>query len=156
MLKKFLSASRWAHDSTDWVSLILRLSLGVLMLNHGVPKLMKLLDGDFQFGDPIGLGAKTSLILGVFAEFLCSILLALGLFTRFTLIPLTIMMSVAVFIVHQDDPWSRKEGALLFLLPYLALFLLGSGRYSLDALLFKRNREMLARQKQKDQASNSN
>ncbi|MEP7322529.1 MAG: DoxX family protein [Saprospiraceae bacterium] len=150
MFKKLLSASRWSHDSTDWVSLILRLSLGGLMLNHGIPKFLKLIHGDFQFGDPIGLGAKTSLVLAVFAEFLCSILLALGLYTRFTIIPLAFTMFIAAFVVLQDDSFSGKENALLFLLPYVALFLLGSGRYSLDAVLFKRNRELLVKQKNKD------
>jgi putative oxidoreductase len=152
MMKKLLSASRWSHDSTDWVSLILRLTLGGLMLIHGVPKFMNLIHGNFEFGDPIGLGVKTSLFLAVFAEFLCSILLALGLYTRFTIIPLAFTMFVAAFVVLKDDPFSRKETALLFLLPYLALFLLGSGRYSLDAILFKRNRELLVKQKNKDRS----
>lgn len=144
MFKKLLSASRWSHDSTDWVSLILRLSLGSLMLTHGVPKFLKLIHGDFDFGDPIGLGVKTSLYLAVFAEFLCSILLALGLWTRFTIIPLAFTMIVAAFVVLKDESIGGKEHALLYLVPYIALFLLGSGRYSLDAVLFKRNREHLA------------
>jgi putative oxidoreductase len=44
-------------------------------------------------------------------------------------------MLVAVLIIHAADPISDKEHGLLFLMPYLALFLLGSGQFSLDALI---------------------
>ncbi len=133
MLKKLLSATRWSHDSTDWVSLILRLTICALMLSHGYPKFQKLMaGGEIQFGDPLHIGATASLTLVVLAEFICSILLVLGLFTRLALMPLIINMLVIVLVVHASDPLGRKELGLIYLFAYLALFLLGSGRFSLD------------------------
>lgn len=66
------------------------------------------------------------------AEFFCSILLILGLGTRIVLIPLIIAMTVVAFMVHGSDPLSEKESALLFLIPFLTLFITGPGKYSLD------------------------
>jgi putative oxidoreductase len=137
MLQKLLSPSRWSADATDYASLVLRLTLGLLMLNHGIPKMMNLFSGNIQFADPIGIGVPASLALTVFAEVLCSILVAAGLWTRLALIPLMITMLVAVSVVHFNDGMDKKELALIYLLPYLALFLLGSGKFSMDAFMKK-------------------
>lgn len=135
MLQKLFSPSTWSVNATDWASLILRLTLGLLMLSHGIPKLMNLMNGPVEFGDPIGIGVTSSLALTVFAEFLCSVLIVVGLWTRLALIPLIITMVVAVFIVHINDDLGKMEPGLMYLLSYCALFLLGSGTYSIDALL---------------------
>jgi putative oxidoreductase len=135
MLQKLFSPANWSANASDWASLILRLTLGLLMLNHGLPKLMNFMSGNMEFGDPIGIGVPASLALTVFAEFLCSILIAIGLWTRLALIPLIITMLVAVFIVHKNDGMAEMEHGLMYLLSYCALFLLGSGNYSIDAFL---------------------
>lgn len=137
MLQKLLSPSRWSADATDFASLILRLTFGLLMLPHGYSKLMGLMGGDWGFANPIGIGEPASLVLTIFAEFLCSILIIIGLWTRMALIPLIITMIVAVGIIHFNDGMDKKEHGLMFLLPYIALFLLGSGKFSVDALLKK-------------------
>lgn len=122
----------------DLALLILRLSVGLLMLTHGIPKLTGFTqivsEGGFipVFGSvALGLG------LTVMAEVFMSVFLAIGLFTRFSLVPLIVTMLVAVFVAHASDPLSVKEHALLFLFPYLALMLTGPGRFSVDHLLFK-------------------
>lgn len=116
--------------------LLLRLAAGGMMAYaHGWGKLQRMLNGEMGFADPIGIGEELSLILAVFAEFLCGLLVVLGLFTRAALIPLIITMVVAVFIVHADDPFSKQEFGLLYLVPYLTLFLTGPGAYSLDKKL---------------------
>ncbi|WP_338647880.1 DoxX family protein [Flavobacterium sp. KS-LB2] len=138
MVKKLFSSATWSATATSWASLILRVTFGLLMLSHGVPKLMKLLNGTMEFGDPIGIGVPASLTLTVFAEVVCSLLLVIGLWTRLALIPLIITMFVAVFIVHIQDDLATMESALLYLLSYCALFLLGSGTYSMDAVLGKK------------------
>jgi len=67
----------------DIVLLVVRLFIGFAMISHGYPKLQTLIDGgDIKFFDFLGLGPKISLGLTVFAEFVCSIFIILGLFTR--------------------------------------------------------------------------
>ncbi|WP_319500232.1 DoxX family protein [uncultured Draconibacterium sp.] len=115
--------------------LLLRLASGGFMLTHGFPKLQRLLAGEMQFGDPLGLGPEVSLVLAVFAEFFCSILIMLGLGTRLAVIPLIVTMAVAAFIVHGADPFGRKEMALFYLVSYVVLLLSGSGKFSVDRLI---------------------
>ena len=118
--------------------LILRLSAGGFMLTHGYPKLQRLLSGELRFSDPLGLGPEVSLVLAVFAEFLCSILIVLGLGTRVATLPLIVTMSVAAFISHGSDPFARKELALMYLVSFVVLLLNGGGKYSVDHFLQKK------------------
>jgi len=111
---------------------ILRVSAGGFMLSHGYPKLQRLLAGEMNFGDPLGLGPEVSLVLAVFAEFVCAILVMLGLGTRLATIPLIVTMAVAAFIAHGADPFGRKEMALLYLVVFVVLLLTGGGKYSAD------------------------
>ena len=116
----------------DLAALVLRIIGGGLMLTHGIPKLMKLINGDMGFADPIGIGATPSLLLTVFAEALCALLILIGFKSRWAAVPLMITMLVAAFVVHASDPLGTKEMALLYFGIYLAIFALGSGRYSVD------------------------
>jgi putative oxidoreductase len=112
--------------------LILRVVVAAFMLTHGLPKLMNMMSGNSKFGDPIGLGKDVSLALTVFAEFVCAILLLLGLATRLALIPLIITMLVAAFVAHGGDPFGKKEMALLYFVIFIALLITGPGKYSID------------------------
>ena len=128
------------EDYLNIIVLILRLSIAALMITHGLPKLSKLLaGGEIQFADPVGLGPAFSLCLAVFAEFFCSILIGIGLGTRLASIPLIITMIVAAFITHGPDPIGKKELALLYLLIYLTLLIVGSRKFSVDYLITKKN-----------------
>jgi len=123
----------------DLLSLVLRVSIAAFMLTHGLGKLNLLFSGnEIQFPDPIGLGATFSLGLTVFAEVVCSILIGLGLATRLASIPLIITMLVATFIIHGADPFAKKEFALLYLLIYLVVLVVGGRKFSLDYLLQKK------------------
>ena len=130
---------------TDFGLLVLRLFAGLLMMfPHGLSKLTGFPEKVSTFADPLGLGPGLSLTLVVFAEFFCAAAVVLGFMTRFALIPLIINMAVIAFVVHGDDPWAKKEFALLFGAPYLALLFTGPGRFSLDAMLFNRNRPAMS------------
>lgn len=119
--------------------LVFRVLIAIFMLTHGIPKLQKLLSGEeIQFANPYGLGMTTSFILATFAEFLCSILVILGLATRLAVIPIVITMATAVIFAHANDPWGVKEKPLLFLVCFALLIVFGSGRYSVDRVLEKR------------------
>lgn len=122
--------------SIDAGLLVLRVWLGATMLlNHGLKKLMDLLAGKgASFPDPIGIGPTLSLGLSVFAEVACAALLILGLFTRFSALVLSIQMTVAFFLVHQAALSGEQSGelAFIYLAGFVALFLAGAGRISVD------------------------
>jgi len=135
---KKLFQTKLNNTSVHLSLLLLRLAAGGFMLTHGFPKLKRLMAGEMQFGDPLGLGPEISLVLAVFAEFLCSILILLGLGTRLAVIPLIVTMAVAAFIAHGADPFGRKELALFYLVSYVVLLLSGSGKFSVDRLIARK------------------
>ena len=114
--------------------LILRVVAGgMILLGHGWPKLMGFNDLSSRFPDPLGLGSTTlSLSLVLFAEVFCAAAVILGFATRLVAIPLVFAMLVAAFIIHADDPWQKKEFALLYALPFLTLICTGPGKFSVD------------------------
>lgn len=133
--------------------LIIRVGIAGYLATHGWGKLQMVIGGQFdQFGDPIGLGNKASLILATGAEFFCSLLVVIGLGTRFAAAPVVFTMGVAAFVVHSANPWTMGEGyrlymekladswaskepALIFLVVFLGLMFTGAGKYSVDALI---------------------
>jgi putative oxidoreductase len=121
---------------TDFGLLFLRVSVGLTMLlAHGLPKLDRLGADPVQFADPLGIGASASLHLAILGEVVGSTLIVLGASTRVGAFLLLMTMLVAFFVVHADDPFSRKQAALLFAIPALTLLLAGPGRHSVDGWL---------------------
>jgi putative oxidoreductase len=133
------TGGRLAETLSSVGLLLLRVGFGAQLAGlHGWSKLSSFAKMKDSFPDPIGLGHTLSLTLVTGAEFFCAILIALGLFTRLAAIPLIVNMAVAGLIFHADDPWSKKELAFVYLLPFVTLLLTGGGRFSFDALIFKR------------------
>ena len=117
---------------TDVGLAVLRILPSAFLMTHGWGKFNRLISGNFEFPDPIGIGSSPSLFLTVIGEFICPILIIIGLKTRWAAVPSAITMFVAAFIVHASDPFSDKEKALLFLVTFIAIILLGPGRFSID------------------------
>ncbi|MGB6153136.1 MAG: DoxX family protein [Pricia sp.] len=111
---------------------ILRIAPSAMMLTHGIPKLQKIIGGNLEFGDPLGIGAAPSLFLAVIGEVICPLLLIIGFKTRWVAIPSAITMAVAAFIVHGTDDFATKEKALLYLVFFVGIILLGPGKFSVD------------------------
>lgn len=132
MYKKLLSVDPNKFISVDYSILLLRIGAGLMIFTHGFPKLMKVLNGNFAFADPIGLGPEVSLILAAFAEGICALFIVVGLWTRLSAVILSINMAVAFFIAHAGDPFSAKEKSLLFLLLFVVILFTGGGKYSVD------------------------
>jgi len=125
-------------NNLDLALLVLRIGFGGMMLTHGIPKMQKMLSGDMGFADPIGIGEAPSLVLTVLAEVVCAALLVVGFKTKWVAIPLAFTMVVAGLVVHAADPFGDKEQSLLYLTGYLALALVGGGKYSLDSVFSKK------------------
>lgn len=136
---KSLSNVKIGEDRLAVALLILRVVAAAFLLTHGIPKLGRLFSGEeIKFMDFMGLGPTISFTLAVFAEFLCSILVILGAFTRLALIPMIITMGTAAFVAHADDPFGTKEKPLLFLLIFLFLLITGPGKYAVDRMIGRR------------------
>lgn len=130
------------YGNNDFALLLLRIAIAVFMLTHGVPKLARLFSGEpVEFASVFGMSESLSLVLAVFAEFLCSILILIGLGTRFATVPLIITMAVAGFHVHSGDPFSNREMALLYLVVFIFLLITGAGKFSLDHMIAKRSKQ---------------
>ncbi|SEW19279.1 putative oxidoreductase [Chryseobacterium wanjuense] len=125
----------------DIILLIVRVFIGFAMLSHGFPKLQTLLEGGkIEFFDFLGLGPQITLILTVFSEFVCSILLILGLFTRVALGFLVFTMIIAGFVVLSAEPFAKQELSFIYLSVYLLLIVFGAGKISVDYMIEKRKR----------------
>jgi len=107
----------------------------LLASSHGWGKLIGFSEYLLKFPDPIGVGVTASLVLAIFAEFFCSIGVMVGLLTRFAAIPVVITLLVAALVVHADDPFQKKEFALVYAIPFLVLIFTGPGRFSIDRLM---------------------
>ena len=115
----------------DLALLILRVGFGGFILTHGISKI-SMLSNPSDFGDPIGLGATTSLILALIGEAVAPIMIIIGFKTKWAAIPPAITMFVAAFIVHANDDLATKEHSLLFFISFVVIFLAGAGKYSID------------------------
>lgn len=125
---------RYPALHTNLAALLLRLIYGGLFIYHGYGKL--LLDENIVNNfDPIGIGSRLSYYLVVFAELVCGILITIGFWTRVWVVPPFIAMIVAYFVAHGKDDFQVKELAFIFLTLSLVVFLLGSGRYSVDGAM---------------------
>jgi putative oxidoreductase len=123
--------------NTDLAALVLRLVFGGLFIYYGWMKLSNYDQILPMFGDIIGIGSKLSFNLVIFAEFFCGIFITVGFFTRLAVVPIFITMVVAFFIAHAKDTFEVKQLAFVYMLLCPVIFLLGGGRYSLDALMFR-------------------
>jgi putative oxidoreductase len=123
--------------------LLVRVIIGVLMAFYGYQKLINfetMAASDFWAKEVsfLGMTGKTPLALTIFAEFFCSLLLIIGLFTRLALIPLIICMGyiiacVAKFeVIYSGDNGIEVNNAFVYFMIYLGIYLTGPGNYSLD------------------------
>ncbi|HYJ38757.1 MAG TPA: DoxX family protein [Chitinophagaceae bacterium] len=136
-MRRLLSTD-FSVTSFNLTMLLLRCALGFLLLfNHGIPKLMKFANLQSSFFDPFGIGSKWALILVIFAEVFCAILLMVGLFSRMAVIPLIITMCVILFLSNKGEPLNKLELPILFLAGFVAVLLAGPGRLSVDGVIGK-------------------
>lgn len=122
--------------SADLALLALRLWHGLALLGlHGWGKLAGFGAMKDRFADPFGIGMTPTLVLAIVGEVVCAALLALGLFTRIAALGSAITMGTAFWFAHGHRLTGEGNGELAFVYlgAFLALFIAGGGRYSVDA-----------------------
>ncbi len=135
-MRKLLS-THYSAGAFNTAMLLLRIVAGISMLLIGYEKLVNFQTHIPKMIDFMGLGQKVTLILVIFAEFFCSAILIIGLFTRFACIPLIITMFVAIWKVHHLDFFGDGVEASLFLVCFFTLLLVGPGKVSVDSMIGK-------------------
>jgi putative oxidoreductase len=124
----------------DIGKLVLRLSVGILMLMHGLHKLMYGISGISAMVQANGWPVWVS--YGVFVgEIIAPVLMILGLLTRASALILVLNMIVAIYLAHSHQLFhlTKTGGWLLelqglYLFGALAIALLGAGRFSVGGL----------------------
>ena len=107
------------------VLLLFRIAFGLLLLRHGIDKVMAFDKLVHAFPDPIGIGSEASLVLAIFAELVCSLFFMLGFLYRLALLPMLFDFIVITFVVTGHAPFSAKEMPLMYLIVYFLLFISG-------------------------------
>lgn len=138
-IKQFFFSTLEDTPLADLGLLILRVGTGLSMaLGHGMGKV------------PVSEGfvegvSKMGFIMPVFfawaaalSELLGGIFVALGFATRPSALFISFTMFVAAFIRHAEDPYGRKEKAILFALIAIFLIFKGAGKYSIDDIIYNR------------------
>ncbi len=127
------------YRSGDLAKLILRVTVGALMLFHGVAKLLDLQSLNFIKNQLEVFGLHPVFAYGVFVgEIVAPLLLILGIYVRFGGLLIFINMLFAIILVHMNDllsltqhgGWSLELQAF-YLVTGLVILLLGSGRYAI-------------------------
>ncbi len=114
--------------------LVMRVTAGVLLVaGHGWPKLAHFSERAARFADPLHIGPDRSLMLTIFAEVVCALLVAIGFATRFAAGVNVILFGVILALVIPGAPFGERELAMLYGAIYLGLVFTGPGAYALDA-----------------------
>ena len=139
----FFPAMKFLHlnflpRSANAALLLLRIWHGAsLLLLHGWGKVTGFSSMSDKFPDPFGFGPTPSLVMAVIGEVVCSSLIVLGLFTRVAALGAGATMATAFWFAHGGRWTGPGNGELpfVFLGVFIALFIAGAGKYSLDAKL---------------------
>jgi putative oxidoreductase len=123
-------------NNSDLGKLLLRLSAGGLMMFHGIHKLIH--GHGFIVMKLKQAGLPAFLVAGVpLGEVVAPLLIVLGLYSRLAALVQASVMIMAIYLVHTGDLFSiDKHGGyalelqVFYLFGSLAVFFLGSGRYS--------------------------
>ena len=123
---------RWLGRYAEWIYAVARIVIGLMFAAHGAQKL---------FGGPGGppvTGNATMMTAGTI-EFICGLMIALGVWAGWAGFVASGEMAVAYFLVHAPNAVSplQNKGELAVLYCFIFLFIAakGSGRLSLDAIL---------------------
>lgn len=135
-MKKLLTIN-YSANAFNFAVLIFRVCIGILMMHHGYYKLVHFGTLHNTIEDLTGMGPTVSLCLFIFAEFFCALFLILGLFTRFSLLPMIICATISLVSVHHKDIFNTAETDLLYLASYLLLIFVGPGKVSVDGMIGK-------------------
>ena len=129
--------NRWLGRYSHLTYGVMRLVVGLLFACHGAQKLFGVLGGESQLSNPLMVAAGVIELVG-------GLLVGVGLWAGYAAFIASGMMAVAYFKVHASGGfWPIvNKGELAVLYCFILLFIAsrGSGSWSVDAIIGKRER----------------
>jgi len=123
----------------DLALLLLRIVFfGFLFVKHGLVDLTTFGALSQTFKDPIHIGPLPSLILATISDALCAVLIVVGLATRWAALYTVLIHFVVAGLIFHFTLRSLHPNAdvpLQYVGAGLALYFMGAGKYSLDAMI---------------------
>jgi putative oxidoreductase len=122
--------------------LCLRVFVGMAFIQHGTGKLMHPAEFAAEFGIPVWLALVT-----MSTQCAGGILLIIGAFTPFAALGIAgTMIPATIFLIHRGEPFINPvghswENSAFYLIAGICLALSGAGRWSLDAWLWRSDRD---------------
>ena len=132
------TADRQTWTLNDWGRLTLRVSIGGLVLFHGIHKVFAGVGGIAGMLERSGL--PSFIAFGSYVgEVVAPLMILFGFYTRLAGATLALTMAVAIFLAHSSDilalgqhgGWAI-ELPMLYLLGSVAIVLLGAGRITVQ------------------------
>jgi putative oxidoreductase len=122
--------------------LTLRLIAAIpLFLKHGTEKLFRFHSMMGHFPNPLHIGVVPSLLFATLSDGICTLLIIIGLATRWAALVCFINIFVALVFVHHfaifGPQGDHGELMLLYLAAMAMLILGGAGKYSVDGWMEK-------------------
>jgi len=130
-----LFSTRSNPGAFNLAMLVLRLGMGVLLAHHGYQKITNFQQTEGFMMDFLGLGKTVTTYMVIFAELFCSLFIIFGLLTRLACIPIFILFGVIIFKATGMDVFGKSESAVLYLAGFLAIFINGPGKISVDGMI---------------------
>ena len=130
---------KYPLQSDDTGKLVLRLTLGILMLLHGIAKMQNPEASMAGIGKMLAAhGLPAFVAYGAYiGEVLAALMIILGAFTRIGALLIVANMIFAIWLAHANDIFTLgKQGGWaielqgFYLFCGVALYFLGSGRYA--------------------------
>ena len=126
------------RTNADLGRLLLRITLGICILLHGIAKLQGGIDGIVQGVTALGLPGFVA--YGVYiGELIAPLLLILGFYSRIGAALIAVNMVFAIAIAHRADVFKISEHGgwaielqAIYLMAAIALVLMGPGRFAIN------------------------
>ena len=127
---------RWLGRSSEIIYGIMRMVIGGLFACHGAQKLFGVLGGEVMISNPL------MAVAGVI-EFFGGLLMCIGLFAGFAAFLASGTMAVAYFMAHAPGGFwpilNHGEPAVVYCFIFLYIASKGSGKLSIESLIWKRS-----------------
>jgi putative oxidoreductase len=118
--------------------LVFRILLCYEMIRvHGLKKFAKA-NGETEIvPNPLNLPPKLNQLIANFSDLVAPVLVAFGVLTRFSVLPILAVTLTGYFVVHRKDVLSVRDIPYMYSLSYLFIFLVGAGSFSADFYIYK-------------------